>query len=325
MANVYPYRTNADSRLRGIAGSGDSLGAGCIYVEPGSCGILQDWAPNTKAKLSVKVPASIGGWLKGRVKSPVVTVERASALANRIVVAAEPVSVPQLGVVMPTSEKDALLTSGLNLGWWGGPGFNEVGTEAGGDTVAEFIERYRSVTKDSASGVTTMWNFATINSGNGSNCLSDKSKVQGIVTTNAMGYDGSAPSYVGGILSYKVSGMHYLPDGKTEVEGTYDLVMRSETARCLYGFSSAPISATVSVTSASGEAKVATTVVSEKDGWLKMAAYGFTFSSPTISVKLSQAKAPSLSKKTTITCVKGKLTKKVTAVGPKCPAGYKKK
>jgi hypothetical protein len=32
-----------------------------------------------------------------------------------------------------------------------------------------------------------------------------------------------------------------------------------------------------------------------------------------------------VAKKTTITCVKGKLTKKVTAVNPKCPAGYKKK
>jgi len=30
-------------------------------------------------------------------------------------------------------------------------------------------------------------------------------------------------------------------------------------------------------------------------------------------------------KKTTITCIKGKVTKKVTAVKPKCPAGYKKK
>lgn len=30
-------------------------------------------------------------------------------------------------------------------------------------------------------------------------------------------------------------------------------------------------------------------------------------------------------KKTTITCIKGKLTKKVTAVSPKCPSGYKKK
>jgi hypothetical protein len=30
-------------------------------------------------------------------------------------------------------------------------------------------------------------------------------------------------------------------------------------------------------------------------------------------------------KKSTITCIKGKLTKKVTATKPKCPAGYKKK
>ena len=38
----------------------------------------------------------------------------------------------------------------------------------------------------------------------------------------------------------------------------------------------------------------------------------------------AEAKAAS-NKKTTVTCVKGKLTKKVTAVKPKCPAGYKKK
>jgi hypothetical protein len=36
------------------------------------------------------------------------------------------------------------------------------------------------------------------------------------------------------------------------------------------------------------------------------------------------AKAAAL-KKTTIVCVKGKLTKKITAIKPKCPAGYKKK
>ena len=39
--------------------------------------------------------------------------------------------------------------------------------------------------------------------------------------------------------------------------------------------------------------------------------------------RLEKALIPA--KKTTITCVKGKLIKKVTAVSPKCPAGYKKK
>ena len=40
---------------------------------------------------------------------------------------------------------------------------------------------------------------------------------------------------------------------------------------------------------------------------------------------IAQAKISASTKKTTITCVKGKLTKRVTAVNPKCPSGYKKK
>jgi hypothetical protein len=39
----------------------------------------------------------------------------------------------------------------------------------------------------------------------------------------------------------------------------------------------------------------------------------------------AKAKLEASKKKSTITCVKGKLTKKVTAVKPKCPSGYKKK
>jgi len=42
-------------------------------------------------------------------------------------------------------------------------------------------------------------------------------------------------------------------------------------------------------------------------------------------LKLAEQQAAASSKKTTITCVKGKLTKKVTAVKPVCPKGYKKK
>ena len=39
----------------------------------------------------------------------------------------------------------------------------------------------------------------------------------------------------------------------------------------------------------------------------------------------AKAKAAATAKKTTITCIKGKLTKKVTAAKPMCPSGYKKK
>jgi hypothetical protein len=39
----------------------------------------------------------------------------------------------------------------------------------------------------------------------------------------------------------------------------------------------------------------------------------------------AEAKAAARIKKSTITCIKGKTIKKVTAVNPKCPKGYKKK
>ena len=108
--------------------------------------------------------------------------------------------------------------------------------------------------------------------------------------------------------------------------------MSSAVARCIYKFTAAPISATVSITSENGEANAATTVINEKNGWLKLGAYGFTFSSPTVRVKLTQEAAtpvapvkPAAIKKSSITCVKGKTSKKVTAVNPVCPKGYKKK
>jgi len=42
-------------------------------------------------------------------------------------------------------------------------------------------------------------------------------------------------------------------------------------------------------------------------------------------VPAAEAKKLVPAKKMTITCVKGKTTKKVSAVKPTCPAGYKKK
>jgi hypothetical protein len=61
------------------------------------------------------------------------------------------------------------------------------------------------------------------------------------------------------------------------------------------------------------EAKAAADLKAKQDAEAKAAAD-----------KLAAEKLASL-KKITITCVKGKLTKTVTAVKPLCPAGYKKK
>jgi hypothetical protein len=113
--------------------------------------------------------------------------------------------------------------------------------------------------------------------------------------------------------------------------------MRSDVARCLYGFTSAPIQAFVSISGGDTQV-IATTVTGESKGWLSLSAAGFTFSEKTIKVKISQEAEkpivvvtptpnakPAAAKKTTITCVKGKTTKKVSAVKPSCPKGFKAK
>ena len=41
--------------------------------------------------------------------------------------------------------------------------------------------------------------------------------------------------------------------------------------------------------------------------------------------QVAEAKAAAEKKKITITCTKGKLVKKITAVNPKCPKGYQRK
>ena len=163
--------------------------------------------------------------------------------------------------------------------------------------------------------------------------MKKSNKLAGIVSTNSTTYSDGPPSLDPKTqsLDYELASAHYTSKGE-EFLGTYDLVLDATVARCIYGFSAAPVSATVTITNSDGGVqKVATTLLNERGGWLHLGAYGFGFSSPTLKVKFIQEKVVTeasnsiTSKKNTITCVKGKTTKKVTAVNPKCPTGYKKK
>ena len=176
------------------------------------------------------------------------------------------------------------------------------------------------------------WNFGA-NSYLGTNrCSADKTKLHGMVVTNAPIFEKGPPEFKDGFLNYRVAGIHNNIDG-SEFKGRYTYIVQSDTARCYYGFSKAPIEARVEVVSASNSSQVATVLVSEKDGFIKLQADNFTFSSPTIKVKFSQDSAQPTAttpkeapkKSSTLTCIKGKTSKKITGVNPKCPAGYKKK
>lgn len=277
----------------------------------------EDFAPNTRVGVTVNLPSEANGWFSGRLKDPLISMKAISASVNELKIDGESLLVPRLEANVPADKFTSLMT---DLKMTVGMG---AGIESGFDTGVSWVDQLRPFVQDKAVGETNVWNVRASPAW-GSPCFT-KNKFNGIVTTNAVGYSWNPPKLAGATLDYKVGGLHFSADGSI-AQGTYDLVLDSKVARCLYGFSTAPISATVSVTSSeSGVKNVATTLVSEKNGWLKLSAYGFHYSSPIIRVAITQK---GVVKRTTVTCVSrknAKITKRVTAVAPKCPTGYKKK
>lgn len=275
---------------RGAMFRTDRMGSGannaCAYIEEGVCGVREDFPSDVSIQVSVRLPNSVGGWFMGRLQDPEVTISKFSTQNNLLTIKAKPVTVSRFAIPRePSSLTDA--EKALMPANWGSYGGLSRGVLADSPSAFKALAYYRAEAKDKAAGTNSLWSFRTIRAGQGSSCLSDTSKLQGFVTTNSTVYSGLAPSFESGSLNYQVAGLHYMPDGQSLSLGSYDLVMNSDTARCLYGFTKAPISATIQVVG-SGDQSVATTIVSEKDGWLKLAAYGFTFSEKEIKVTLGQ-------------------------------------
>lgn len=307
-------------------------GGSCIhpalYSTPSSAGFATKFADKLPIKLDLELPKSLSGWFQGRLDSPEVSVTSLSAKSSSVQITGTPIDVPTTNkaLELKAPENQALL--GLpEFDWARATGsYGYVGVTGGmwePNQGVETFNRWSPFLDKRARGSISMWSISHFKTS--SKCMNATDGLQGLVTTNSMVYQPSTPNFEGGFLKYKVAGVHLDSKGNL-VLGTYNFIMRSNVARCLYGFSNAPISGTISVTSSEGQENVAVTSVTENDGWLKLSALGFTFSSPTISAKLTQKSA--VPKIKTIVCVKksnSKATKKISGTNPKCPTGYKQK
>jgi hypothetical protein len=338
----------------------------CVAVSNTQCAMPYTMSKEISFGFSLRLNTNLSGWLHGRMKNAVIDYKTTNGVTN-LTVSANPIAVPLVDVWSKSDDlTDAHVSTYLTQSWYGEGLHYPITNENLGTPIAN-SEKTRTgmknisfkhlntnfskasmdnfllwlpIAKDKAAAMPTQWRLGTMTD-NGSGpireCLDKEKALAGVVTTNSTMYIDGPPTFSDNTLDYKVASTHYEADGTTVFKGSYELIMSSAVARCIYKFSSAPISATVSITSENGEANTATTVINEKNGWLKLGAYGFTFSSPTVRVKLTQAAAPTASpsssataapvaaKKTSITCVKGKTIKKVSAVNPVCPKGFKKK
>jgi hypothetical protein len=342
--------------------SRDKIGAGgpCVQTDGKSC--LISWPMDLKVEFSItfKLNTKITGWLHGRLSDATSDIKTASDGDQVITISGKPTIVPGLFAwFKKTQLPDSLVkqyaklasvdsdgsgwesNSGKSMGPDGFP-YSIVKTAFTYDEngMAE-VNSWLGAVGDKAAYAPTAWSAKSIQSGTQfEKCMKGQSALSGIVTTNATMFIGAPPTFDENekTLDYKVTAPHYLPDG-SEFKGMYNLLIRSDVARCIYGFTDAPVSATISIVSSDGTKQVATTIFSERNGWMYFAANNFKFSSPILKVKLKQEVSKPLAtptksattspaaaaKKTTITCVKGKTTKKVSAKNPKCPMGFRKK
>jgi len=359
-------------------------GSGCLFatVDQGMCYAEEPFGAVQKFNVQLKLSKEPLGWMHGRMTDPTISITKASTGGVNLSVTAGATAVP---MVYQTAPWASLPTNVQNLwvkcennaqdcgAYWyarndatsdyrtlrttldGNSKINILQyVNPNGPIPLEIMSTISPLIGNKSQGVSTTWSMRTLSYSemSGANkCFTNTPGLKGIVTTNSTTYSAGPPEFKDGSLNYQVSSPHFNPDGTTPFKGNYNLVMRSDVARCFYGFTKAPIKASISVLSSEGSNDVATTIANEKDGWLSLTANNFQFSSPIIQVKLSQDApapatfpspsaspsavpatqpssapvAPKTPSKSTITCIKGKTTKAVTGVKPVCPTGYKKK
>lgn len=314
----------------------------CAIVEDGACALRQGFPEDVQFGMAVRFSKPINGWLHGRISSPQIDYQIKS-YGTRIEMQGFSTKVPVVGGFAPlTAFTDEVRKTIKYLPNPGGTTF----PGASGENSMNELSGWAKLFGDKAIAYPSQWifyNLPEFQMQSANQCIRNSTTLAGFVTTNSTTYAAGPPIFnqESQSLDYKVASAHYLKDGSV-FAGEYNLYIDSKVARCIYQFSSAPISARISIVNETGEAKVATTTVRESGGWIHLSAAGFTFSNPTLKVRLTQesasaapAAAPSaapgvqaeksVSKISSITCVKGKISKKVTGSNPACPAGFKKK
>jgi hypothetical protein len=326
----------------------------CAVLDVDQCGMAQGFSEGYKFGVTIRMKNRIYGWLQGRMQAPEFTSTDLPGGSKKITVTGFPVTVPSISGGGSCKDK---LTPALRTRYervCGGEyeQFWQYTSENGTAGLTAF-EEWLPVLGEKATVMPTTWSFRNIKKDEfpaaglrAGQCIVSamKTGVGGMVSTNATAFSSGPPVFneLTQSLDYKVAAPHLTSEGKV-FRGYYNLKMTTETARCIYDFKPIPIQATISVVTQDGEKIVGTTVVNTNDDWIELTAANFEFSSPVLRVRLTDkidtvkpVVEPTLSptpsptatttaKKVTITCTKGKISKKVTAIKPTCPQGFKKK
>lgn len=399
------WTPNADKNLRfsfypikvktGANYKDGSTELGCIATDEGVCYQRVRFKENLRFKVTIRVPNNITGWLNGRLDKPIAYTTPYNDNYTDLTVEAAPLQeiISAQWVPYDSQVEQYLRSVGRHSDLQ--PGAKNYDVPPIDPDNARALSSYldfesKKLVKDVATTVEQSWRLQTTTSDAqrfASNCVKSDG-IEGIVTSNAAVYEPGSPAFDDnlGALTYKVAAPHFKPDGKTENIGRYAFTMREDLIKCVYGLEKLPAYAQMEISYGDdGASKVSSVSLGTRNSWVHLAADNFTYSAPTLRVKLEGWKksasipnpqpnqpqqieniivcqkgtervevrgtkpicasgyvmvmvngqqvtapapepgiTPQVKKKMTIKCVKGKTTKKVSGLNPKCPKGFKK-
>jgi len=131
-------------------------------------------------------------------------------------------------------------------------------------------------------------------------------------------------------FTFTAAAPHFAPDGVTLNYGFYKAVIPAADAKLLWGLENANDAVkalNVQIITTVNEGNNLVSTIGVRNGKIIIDISGFHYSRPKLKISLKKDWKPAtkMLNKTTITCTMGKSVKKITAVKPMCPRGYKKK
>lgn len=289
----------------------------CAAVEKNLCASRVVSKPDVRYGIKFRQGLISSSWIYGRLFKPEFSIAQKDYFPDEWSIEAEPIKTPAISGMISKDTSFEKLPDGYRTPWTT-PRY--ISSEFG---AVELFEQFRPFMGEKSTSIQSLWNFVVNRDDLYSRYQGCSSNGPiGVLSTNSTTFEGAPPNGLGtsDSFAFSMASPHLEPDGK-EFTGFFELKMDTRFADCLYGRYNGAYKAELSIVDEFGIPKISVTSLNRSSKWLTFSASNFTFSKSTFKVKVLK----NTSSKSTITCIKGKVTKKITAVSPKCPTGYKKK
>ncbi len=280
----------------------------CLWLDKSTaetkCARQKFLDPTSLITVTYHLPKDLTGWFAGRMADATLSIESLDTNFNSVTVSAFPTEVPVFAATIPCSEGRGPCGAGVILGYTGIP-FQEI------------VQSLQAILKERAVLEIPSWGLRTTNKLAYEGCGVPSKGFAGLIFSNATFVYSYPPKFEDDMLRYEMGALHLKSDGSV-FKGNFDMFIESNFARCLWKLSKAPVQASISVTSKDGVQNIATTSMGERNGFIRMKAAGFTFSTSTVQMKLQNKKID------TTKCIRASNKKTFTVTGKNCPKGSAK-